>query len=119
MIYEYHCERCEKNFDVMKHHDLHRRQEYCPDCKAIGVRRYRIARPIIDKTQAEYYHSLGTVVKNKHHRKELMKIHNLEEVGNERPETLHKEADKTLESKKAKQKAAWDHEWNKVIQETK
>jgi len=119
MIYEYHCERCDKNFDVHKHHDQHRRQEYCPQCKAIGIRRYRIARPIIDKTSAEYYPSLGTVVKSKSHRKELMKIHNLEEVGNETSDTIHKEANKTLESNKAKKKEEWDREWDKVIQETK
>lgn len=103
MLYAYECEKCGKTFDVVKPVDKHREKEF--HCNQEAKRLFITSRPIIDHTWAEYYPSLGTVVKSKYHRNELMKKNDLMEIGNEKPETIHKEMKKTLDHKL---KTRWD-----------
>jgi hypothetical protein len=51
---------------------------------------------------AEYYPSLGRVVKNNYERSELMKKHNLIEVGNEKPERARHYTERYRKEKLAK-----------------
>jgi hypothetical protein len=104
MIYNYECDKCNVSFDVIKPVNLYNRPEPCT-CGEIARKTFSISRPIIDKTSNEYNPALGTVVKNKAHKQELMKQRGLIEVGNEKPETIHKEMNKTL---KHKQDKIWD-----------
>lgn len=55
----------------------------------------------------EYQPAFGSIVKNKRELKDLMKKHNVEEVGNEKPQTIHKHFDKVREEKR-------NREWEKV-----
>ena len=102
MIYEYQCQECEKHFDIIKPVSEYNTLEICKLCDRPMQKVLSIKMTMVDKTRPEYYHSLGKWVKSKHHRKELMKIHNLEEVGSERCDTIHAESEKILQHKLAK-----------------
>lgn len=110
MIYEYHCDKCDITFDVIKDHTLHRRVEHCT-CGENARRIYRVGRPNVDKMEAEYYHGFGQVVRTRRQRQELMKVHNCEEIGNEKVSTVHKYY---ADAREHKRKAGWD----KVMRET-
>lgn len=111
MIYEYLCDNvnCNKRFDVVKPAKESRNAERCPKCEANATRQFTSNIQIVGASviDAEYYHAFGKVVKNKRHRKDLMKRHGVEEVGNEKPETIHKHFDKTRATKREKN-------WEKV-----
>lgn len=109
MNYEFYCHKCNRAFIEIRHHTAHRDPAYCI-CGELGERKYSISRPIIDKTNPEYYHSFGTVVKSKHHRNELMKIHNVEEIGNEKPDIIYRENEKTRQH-------IMDQRWEKALDE--
>lgn len=98
MIYEYECDTCNIKFDVVKSVDLYNRTEHCT-CGKEARKLFNTSRPIVDRTQPEYYPSLGQVVKSKAHKKEIMARKGLVEVGNEKPSTIHKEMKKNLDHK--------------------
>lgn len=50
-------------------------------------------------THAEFNPGLGCVVRNAAHKRELMKIKGVEEIGNEPPEKIHKYYDERREEK--------------------
>lgn len=106
MIYQYRCERCDKSFDVVKSaHDFNR-DEFC-NCGAVAQREFVPSRLSIFKSKgiaesAEYNPGLGCVVRNKSHRAELCKIKGVEEIGNEKPETLHKYFDEKRQENRDK-----------------
>lgn len=93
MIYAYECEHCDRRFDVIKSIEDYNREERCA-CGQVANKLFITNRPIIDHTQPEYYASLGQVVKNKHHRSELIKQKGLIEIGSENPNKMHDRADK-------------------------
>lgn len=105
-IYDYHCEKCDADFEVIKSIKEYDGKDECPTCGNIGQ---RIIKPVVfygEKVQnAEYNIGLGKVTKNKQHRDELAKRMNVVEVGNEKPETIHKTFDKAREEKRKK---SWD-----------
>jgi predicted nucleic acid-binding Zn ribbon protein len=98
MIYTYCCERTGNHFDRVKSVSEHRSPDLCK-CGSPGRRVFNTSRPIVDKTEPEFYHSFGKVIKNKAQRKEEMKKAGVIEVGNESPNTIHKEAEKQLKHK--------------------
>jgi len=65
-----------------------RRIELCPDCQKEMRRIYSANLEFLGTKvkDAEYYPSFGQVVKSDYQRKELMKKHNVIEVGNEKPD---------------------------------
>lgn len=84
--------------------------EYCVKCKIQAIREFVPSRVYLNGTKvenAEYNPGLGCIVRNKSHRKELCKIKGVEEIGNEKPDSLHKYFDQTRADK---------HEriWNEV-----
>jgi putative FmdB family regulatory protein len=98
MIYQYKCDECGNDFDVIRSVKDYNIETFCK-CGVKARKVFSISRPIVDKTQPEYYPSLGTVVKSKYHKSEIMKKKGLIEVGNEKPSTVHREMKKTLDHK--------------------
>jgi len=98
MIYPYECNNCSSTVEHIRPSSMH---THCETCQCGGVMRqvFSIQKPIVDDMEATYYTALGTVVKSKRHRSELMKRHGLIEVGNERPATIHKEMNNQLQSR--------------------
>lgn len=85
------------------------RLEVCEECGA-EARRLWSSKVELHNTKvkdAEYYHSLGVVVKNDYHRKELIRKHGLVEVGNEKPERARYHMEK---ARKERIKKRWDEE---------
>ena len=101
MIYLYHCEKCNADVDVWKSVAEFERAEPCPTCGLEMNRKICAPRGFINASveNAEYNPGLGCVVKNRNHRQEICKQRNLIEVGNEKPATIHSEADRTLADK--------------------
>jgi putative FmdB family regulatory protein len=98
MIYEYACDQCVRQFEVVKAMSESGRIEVCEACGA-EARRLWSANIELHKTavkDAEYYHSLGRVVKNDRERSELIKRYGLVEIGNEKPDRAryHMEKDR-------------------------
>ena len=105
MLYEYRCDKCEKNFDVIKPHTEHRRQENCETCGEEARRLFSRTELNIDKMQPEYYHAFNEVVRNRQHRKELIKKHGMVEMGNEKPSNMHAHFNNVREEKRRR---SWD-----------
>jgi putative FmdB family regulatory protein len=97
LIYPYLCPKCEHAFDVIKSVADMDREEPCLKCEAPAERQFTARVHFIGAkvTHAEYNPGLGCVVKNKSHKDDLLKAKGLVEVGNEKPETLHREAERT------------------------
>lgn len=108
MTYQYVCEKCRHSFDVVKsHHDMER-NENCDKCGEFAVREFvpqRVHLVGTRVTHAEYNPGLGCVVKSKAHLKDICKQKGVEEIGNEKPETIHKHFDSMRE---AKREEAWE-----------
>jgi len=104
MIYPYECNACSATTEFIRPSSMHTHCESC-ECGSTMRQVYSISRPIVDPMEATYYPSLGTVVKSKRHRTELMKSRNLIEVGNEKPATIHKQMDANLQHRKHKYEA--------------
>ena len=103
MLYSYECPLCHDQFEVVKHHSQYLTPEKCIKCDVVADKTVTLfAAPTM--VREEYSPAFGTVVKSKRHREQLAKEKGMIEVGNESPETLKKEADKTL-----KQKLSWDN----------
>ena len=103
-IYDYFCEKCDKNYEIIKSIKEYKRDDPCPDCGVVGNR-------ILSKEvfftgtkieDAEWNPGLGAITKSKKHREELAKSKNLVEIGNENPDTIHKFFDKSREEKRKK-----------------
>jgi putative FmdB family regulatory protein len=107
MTYEYHCEKCQDTFDVIKTVKEINENEFCPHCKSEGVRRFIPSRVFFSGTRvehAEYNPGLGEVVRNKAHREELAKRKGLIEIGNDfkSPDSIQNKFDKERAEKRAK-----------------
>lgn len=101
MIYPYQCDGCDTYIEQIKPVSQHTSVITCA-CGENMYQIYSIAKPIVDNMQAEYYPSLGTVVKSKQHRRELMKARGLVEVGNESVSKVHQEMDRQKQFRRKK-----------------
>ena len=71
-IYDYYCEKCDKDFEIVKSIKSYDGKDKCPYCKNIGQRLLSTVTFYGEKVETpEYNIGLGTVVKNSQHRKEL------------------------------------------------
>jgi putative FmdB family regulatory protein len=106
--YPYKCARCGENHDIVKSIKLASQEEICPRCE-ITLDRVWVAPQIIGAKveNAEYNVGLGCVTKSKRHREEIAKSRGLIEVGNETPDTLHKES-------VVKRQVEREKEWDKL-----
>ena len=103
-IYEYFCEPCSKQYDVIKSIKVYDKKDPCPECGKVG---YRILSANIQflgskVEDAEYNPAFGTIVKSKRHRDELAKQKNMVEIGNEKVENIHNKFDSDRAQKLAK-----------------
>ena len=110
MTYEYRCESCLKHFDVIKSVQEMEREERCPTCEAVSQRQFVPRSVHFSGTRvqhAEFNPAFGKVVRNKYHRSELAKRHNMVEIGNDykSPDSIHKQFDQVREEKRGK---AWE-----------
>lgn len=105
--YEYFCEKCDLGFEVIKSIHEYKTPENCTSCG-------NEARKLFSKSvfftgtkieDAEFNPGLGVITKSKKHRGEIAKQKNLVEIGNEKPETIHRHHDKLREEKRKK---SWD-----------
>lgn len=114
MTYQYHCPKCGHEFDVVKSYLKMTDEERCSHCNTVSTRDFVPSRLFLNKTSvqhAEYNPGLGCIVRNEAHRKELCKIKGVEEIGNEKPESLHKYYDKKREEKLEQAWADVDKGW--------
>lgn len=103
MVYPYLCNRCDLEFDVVKHHSQSSKKEKCPECKRVAQRVYTTVLFTGTKVEdAEYNYGLGMVTKSARHRKDEARARGLEEVGNERPDKTRQEFQKLREQKRQK-----------------
>lgn len=105
-IYDYYCEGCDKDFEIVKSIKEYDGKDECPICKNIGQRIISTVTFYGEKVEsAEYNVGLGKITKNSQHRNELAKQMNLIEVGSENPEMIQK---KLENDRQEKLKKSWD-----------
>lgn len=107
MTYQYHCEKCDRSFDVVKSVKDIDVNEFCPNCESPSERQFVPTRVHFTGTSvqnAEYNPGLGAVTKNKKHREELAKRKGLVEVGNDYKsgESMQTQFDQAREEKLSK-----------------
>lgn len=94
--YEYRCSLCEADFDVVKSIASIERTEECPACGHVNKSDARqVSRSNLvglqHCTESAYHDpALGVVVKDRKHAARIAKDRGYIEVGNEKPETIHK-----------------------------
>lgn len=95
MIYPYRCKSCGSEFEVICRVAEYKRRVECK-CGQMADRFFTPHQVMgaDDWNKAEYNPGLGCIVKSRKHRAEIAKRKGLIEVGNEAPETIHKEHDK-------------------------
>jgi putative FmdB family regulatory protein len=100
MIYQFECDKCQTDHEINKSMKDSGSVEKCPSCGNILTRVYSYTYFIGAKVESpEYNAGLGCVTKSAKHRAEIAKSRGLIEVGNERPDSLKKQADKTMAEK--------------------
>lgn len=99
--YDYLCEKCELEFEVIKSIHDYKTPEKCTKCGKQAIKIFsRQVHFIGTKIEdAEFNVGLGKITKSKRHRDELAKRMGLEELGNEKPEVIHKTFDQAREDK--------------------
>ena len=109
MTYDYHCEACNKPYDVIKFMSEYDGKDKCPDCGAQGRRVYSSNIEFIGTKVQDAYKctGLGEVIKSKRQRDELIKKKDLIEVGSEKPEKIHQHFE-------AERQARRDKSWKDV-----
>jgi putative FmdB family regulatory protein len=110
MIYEHLCLKCVFTFDVVKAAADYDREEPCPKCGNSTRRQFTAGRIHLHHTkvqEAEYNPGLGCIVKNRQHREEICRVRGLEEIGNEKVESVNKHFDRAREDK-------WERGWREA-----
>lgn len=105
--YDYFCEKCDADFEIIKSIKDYNKKEPCPSCGNEGERIFSCKVHILGAKieNAEYNVGLGCITKSKKHRDEIAKSRGLIEVGNECPEKTEKAYSKQREEKR---KRVWD-----------
>lgn len=99
--YVYECCSCAAVWDVVKRVAQIDDPERCPGCDHLGDR--KIQAPALDKSAAADWNTphfnpaLGQVVQSNKHAQKIAKAKGLIEVGNEKPENIHKHFEKQRE----------------------
>lgn len=84
MIYPYHCDSCDRGFEVVKPAADSSRIEKCYDCMSDARRVWTVTLLSgTSVTHAEFNPAFGAVVKNKRHKEYLAAKKNMIEVGND------------------------------------
>lgn len=107
-IYDYFCEKCDLDFEVFNSITNHHKTEPCPQCKNEAPQDLSRCRPMHTGASVKDAYkcpALGQIVKSDAHRKDLAKKLGVEEIGNEKPDSVHKHFDV---SRAEKLKKSWD-----------
>ncbi len=110
MVYAYKCPECSRAFDIVKSVRDIDQIETCPACETPSIREFAPKKIHLSKTsvkQAEFNPGLGTVVKNEHHKKELLKQKGLVEIGNDYG-SGHKQLDHFEQARETKKNLEWE-----------
>lgn len=107
-IYDYMCDECGLGFEVVESIKVYTGKATCTACGK-DARRVFTCNVHFTGTKiedAEFNPGLGKITKSKRHRDELAKRMDVVEVGNEKPETIHKHFDQDRETKRKK---SWEN----------
>jgi putative FmdB family regulatory protein len=107
-IYDWFCDKCELEAETVESIKTYTGDWTCTQCGNKGRRLYKHCKFHFTGTKiedAEFNPGLGRVTKSKRHREELSKQLGAIEIGNERPESIHKHFDSSREEKIKK---SWD-----------
>jgi hypothetical protein len=119
-IYKFFCDKCDDDFESVQSiggsgrktlKELKaqpKRMAKCPTCENVSTKlvfSHQIYFVGASVESAEYNPAFGQVVKNSRHRKDLAKEKGMIEIGNEKPESLHKKFEK---DRAEKLKKSWD-----------
>jgi putative FmdB family regulatory protein len=105
--YEYTCQKCDLSTEVVKSIHEYQSPEHCTQCgnlliKVFSGRVHFVGTKIED---AEYNVGLGEVTKSKRHREEIARRKGAIELGNEKPDSVHKHQERILSDRLKK---SWD-----------
>lgn len=103
-IYVYDCSKCDHEFELTRPMSEYKDPGNCPQCGNVGEKIVTMPYGFIGTKveNAEYNPAFGCIVKNKRHRNYLAESKNLVEIGNENPNTMHKNFDKQRADKRKK-----------------
>jgi putative FmdB family regulatory protein len=106
-IYDFYCEKCDQNFEIIKSIKEYNGKEHCPTCQNLGQRIFSCGIEFLGSKieDAEYNYGLGCITKSKRHREEIAKRKGMIELGNECPDKAHNYFEK---SRNEKRKREWD-----------
>lgn len=107
-LYDYYCKKCDLEFEVINSMKDYNPKEKCQACGEPAERIFKYCKFHFTGTKiedAEFNVGLGQITKSKRHRDELAKKLGVVEVGNEKPESIHKHFDSEREKKIKK---SWD-----------
>lgn len=101
MNYDYKCKE-HGVFEIWKPMSEAAKPEHCPTCGTEGVRLWNNKSGFMGEKveHASFNPGLGCVVKSRRHASEIAASRGLVEVGNEKPDTVHKEMDSLREHKR-------------------
>ncbi len=99
MIYEYSCQT-HGTFEVYKAMSEAHLPEVCPTCQEAATRLWNNRGGFYGEKveHPEYNPALGCVVKNSKHRAEVAASRGLVEIGNEKPDTIHREMSSIIDT---------------------
>lgn len=101
MIYDYNCTE-HGEFEVYKPMSEAGSPSFCPQCQKEGVRIWNNRGGFMGEKveHPEWNPALGCVTKSRKHAKQIADSRGLVEVGNEKPDTVHKEMNSLREAKR-------------------
>lgn len=102
MIYEYVCEKCNRQWDVYKPVSRMQEDESCEACGSAGRRLITGGSGFMGEKveHASFDPAFGCVVKGSSHRRSLAKERGMIEIGNESPDSIAKTLDAQREAKR-------------------
>ena len=107
-IYDFYCDKCDLEYEIVQSIKEYTGKWSCTACGNETRRIYTHCSFHFTGTKiedAEFNPGLGKITKSKRHREELAKQMGVVEIGNEKPETIHKHFDS---SRADKLKKSWE-----------
>ena len=105
--YQYRCEKCESEIEIVKSIHDSARIEHCDVCQLALTRVFTPFHIMGAAVQhAEYNPGLGVVTRNKEHRAEIADRRGLIELGNETQKAIQRD---TVEAKAKERQKEWDN----------
>ncbi len=107
-IDDYFCQKCDAAYEIFRGIHEYTGKDPCPSCGNVGERDYSSCKIMHTGTSVKDAYkcpALGQIIKSDVHRKELSRQLGVEEIGNEKPDNIHKHFDTSREEKLKK---SWD-----------